>query len=86
MFLYFILFITNLDSINYYYINKYYFIETKIYLNVLLKDAFNIQRYYHLLKAQIPIQHSEDILTTLPKFVKFLLNLKVCIIKSKLFM
>ena len=85
MFLYFILFITNLDSINYYYINKYYFIETKIYLNVLLKDAFNIQRYYHLLEAQIPIQHSEDILTTLPKFVKFLLNLRVCIIKSKLF-
>src|SRR6185437_15648305 len=34
---YFILFITNLDFINY-----YYFIETKIYLNVLLKDAFNI--------------------------------------------
>lgn len=79
MFLYFILFITNLDFINYYYINKYYFIETKIYLNVLLKDAFNIQRYYHLLEAQIPIQQSEDILTTLPKFVKFLLNLRVCI-------
>jgi len=79
IFFYSILFITVLNFFNYYCINKYYFIETKIYLNVLLKDAFGIQRYYHLLEAQIPIQQSEDILTTLPKFVEFLLNLRVCI-------
>jgi len=33
-----------------------------------------------LLETQIPIQQTEDILTTLPKFVKLLLNLRVCII------
>ena len=79
MFLYFILFITNLDFINYYYINKYYFIETKIYLNVLLKYAFNIQRYYHLQTAEIPVQQTNNTLTILPNFVKLLLNLWVCI-------
>ena len=35
--------------------NKHYFIGTKIYLNVLLRDQFNIHRYYHLLEVQIPI-------------------------------
>ena len=75
----FILFIV-LDFLNYYYNNKYYFIGTKIYLNILLRDKFNIHRYYHLLEAQIPIQQTEDVLTTLPKFVELLLNLRVCII------
>ena len=76
-FFYFIYY--SLNFFYYYCNNKHYFIGTKIYLNVLLRDQFNIYQYYHLLEAKIPIQQIENILTTLPKFVELLLNLRVCI-------
>jgi len=59
--------------------SKYYFIGTEIQLNVLVRDNFNIHRYYHLQKAQIPVQWSSEIKETLPKFIELLLNLRVCI-------
>ena len=72
MFLYFILFITNLDSINYYYINKYYFIETKIYLNVLLKDAFNIQPFVRSTNSYIAFRRYINNFTKICEiFIKF---------------
>lgn len=58
----------------------YYFIGTKIHLNILLKDQFNIQRYYHLQTAEIPIQQTEETFTILPNFIELLLNLRVCFI------
>jgi hypothetical protein len=53
-----------------------------MYLNVLIKDNFEIQRYYHLQEAEIPIQKTDDTLTILPKFIELLLNLRVCIYLS----
>ena len=45
-----------------------------------MTDKFNINWYYHLQVAEIPIQKTEKSLETLPKFVELLLNLCVCII------
>ena len=50
-----------------------------MYLNVLIRDKFGIQRYYHLQEAEIPIQKTDETSVILPKFVELLLNLRVCI-------
>ena len=42
-----------------------------------INDKLNIQWYYHLKKAQIPVQKTDE--QTLLKFVELLLNLRVCI-------
>ncbi|KAG9303182.1 hypothetical protein G9A89_004272 [Geosiphon pyriformis] len=58
----------------------YDIIGTEIQLNVLIRDNLDIHRYYHLKKTQIPIQWSEQALSTLPEFVELLLNLRVFIL------
>ncbi|RIA93493.1 hypothetical protein C1645_819357 [Glomus cerebriforme] len=50
--------------------------RSKIQLNVLMTDKFDINQYYHLQVAEIPIQKTEKSLENLPKFVKLLLNLR----------
>ena len=55
-----------------------------MYLNVLIRDNFEIQWYYHLQEAEIPIQKTEETLMILPKFVELLLNLRVCVYLLKL--
>lgn len=44
-----------------------------------MTDKLDINRYYHLQTAEIPIQKTEKSLKNLPKFVELLLNLRVCI-------
>ncbi|CAB5183399.1 unnamed protein product [Rhizophagus irregularis] len=48
----------------------------EIYLNALMTDKQNINRYYHLQKTEVPIQKTEKSIKVLPKFVKLLLNLR----------
>jgi hypothetical protein len=53
-------------------------IGCEIDLNVLITDDLDISQYYHLEKAEIPIQKPNDIMV-LYKCIKLLLNLRVCI-------
>ncbi|CAB4406784.1 unnamed protein product [Rhizophagus irregularis] len=48
----------------------------EIYLNALMTDKQNINRYYHLQKTEVPVQKTEKSIKVLPKFVKLLLNLR----------
>jgi len=48
-----------------------------------MTDNFEINRYYHLQKAEIPIQKTEQSIENLPKFIELLLNLRVCGIINK---
>lgn len=45
-----------------------------MHLNVLIKDVENVHRYYHLYKAEIPVQQSDPIIVT--NFIKTLLILQ----------
>ena len=44
-----------------------------------MTDKNDINRYYHLQKTEVPVQKTEKSIEVLPKFVKLLLNLRVCI-------